>query len=134
MEKATILREIHENTFSSALNSEEKTGAGEERSISNNNDSYKIMGLSGEEFYIGVVIASSASPAVHSRRQWGWLVGCCISILLFYFRIRSVRKVGWRWCGDDEKSTKLCQECAISERNIILCVACFYIASSLELN
>lgn len=28
--------------------------------------------MSGEEFYIGVVIASSAS-AVHSRRQWGWL-------------------------------------------------------------
>lgn len=28
-----------------------------------------------------------------------------------------------------EKYTKLCQECAISERNIILCVASFYIAS-----
>lgn len=33
------------------------------------------------------------------------------------------------WGAWMEKYTKLCQECAISERNIILCVASFYITS-----
>jgi hypothetical protein len=65
--------------------------------------------------------------------MWG-----CISILLFYLPFQErERRQGERrerkrnGDGDDEKSTKLCQECAISRKLAILCVASFYIASFL---
>lgn len=51
--------------------------------------------------------------------------------LSLYMRttLKNDTKLYVRWLGRMEKYTKLCQECAISERNIILCVASFYIAS-----
>lgn len=79
-------------TFAFAKKKDDRSG--EERSISNNNDSDKIMGLSGEEFYIGVVIASSAS--VHSRSEWGWLLYIHPFVLFSHSLARRRRMEGWK--------------------------------------
>lgn len=86
----------------------------EESSISNNNDSDKIMELSGEakSFTSRVVIVSFLSVFHASMYSWGTGVS---SFCFIYPFARWRTKPAERGAGDDEKSTKLCQECAISE-------------------
>lgn len=69
---------------------------------------FYMMGLTSHPSY-------SALPffALYIAGEYGVV---SVFILLFYLPIQSTeKKRRERKAGDDEKSTKLCQECAISE-------------------
>lgn len=75
---------------------------------SNNNDSDKIMGLSEEKRFTLGMSSNVVVSFVFSEHGFVYFH----PFVLFTHSL-------WKKCeemgGDDEKSTKLCQECAISE-------------------
>jgi len=89
--------------------------------MSNKNYCEKIIEFSVEEKVVFYIMGLTSHPsysalpflALYIAREHGVE---SVFILLFYLPIQSTeKKRRERGAGDDEKSTKLCQECAISE-------------------